>query len=58
MATVVKDGYHKFEDVYKDVPADQRPKATADAVRAKGGGPLLAAALLLFCGVGVALGLR
>src|SRR5215218_13993 len=26
MATVVKDGYHKFEDVYKDVPPDQRPK--------------------------------
>jgi D-xylose transport system substrate-binding protein len=26
MDTVVKDGYAKFEDVYKNVPADQRPK--------------------------------
>ncbi len=26
MTTVVKDGYVKFEDVYKNVPADQRPK--------------------------------
>jgi D-xylose transport system substrate-binding protein len=26
MTTVVKDGYAKFEDVYKNVPADQRPK--------------------------------
>ncbi|MGA9997209.1 MAG: substrate-binding domain-containing protein [Pyrinomonadaceae bacterium] len=30
MDTVVKDGYHKFEEVYKNVPADQRPKATAE----------------------------
>ena len=28
MSTVVKDGYHKYEDVYKDVPPDQRPKQT------------------------------
>lgn len=26
MSTVIKDGYAKFEDVYKNVPADQRPK--------------------------------
>ena len=26
MTTVVKDGYAKFEDVYANVPADQRPK--------------------------------
>jgi D-xylose transport system substrate-binding protein len=26
MATVIKDGYASFEDVYKNVPADQRPK--------------------------------
>jgi D-xylose transport system substrate-binding protein len=26
MDTVVKDGYHKFEDIYKNVPSDQRPK--------------------------------
>ena len=23
---VVKDGYHKFEDIYANIPADQRPK--------------------------------
>lgn len=26
MTTVIKDDYAKFEDVYKNVPADQRPK--------------------------------
>jgi D-xylose transport system substrate-binding protein len=26
MNTVIKDGYAKFEDVYKNVPAEQRPK--------------------------------
>lgn len=26
MSTVIKDGYAKFEDVYANVPADQRPK--------------------------------
>jgi D-xylose transport system substrate-binding protein len=26
MATVIKDGFAKFEDVYANVPADQRPK--------------------------------
>lgn len=26
MATVIKDGWAKFEDVYANVPADQRPK--------------------------------
>ena len=55
MATVVKDGYHKMEDVYKDVPRDQWPQATAGAGRKTGGVSLLAAALLLFCGLGVAL---
>jgi D-xylose transport system substrate-binding protein len=30
MDTVVKDGYHKMEDVYKDVPRDQWPKTTAE----------------------------
>jgi D-xylose transport system substrate-binding protein len=29
MDTVIKDGYHKMEDVYKDVPRDQWPKTTA-----------------------------
>src|SRR2546423_6107591 len=27
--TIIKDGYHKCEDVYKDVPSHQCPKATA-----------------------------
>jgi len=26
MTTIIKDGYAKFEDVYQNVPADQRPK--------------------------------
>jgi D-xylose transport system substrate-binding protein len=58
MATVIKDGYHKMEDVYRDVPRDQWPKTTAQGARGAGGGSLLAAALLLFCGLGVALKLR
>jgi D-xylose transport system substrate-binding protein len=29
MATVIKDGYHKLEDVYKNVPKDKWPQATA-----------------------------
>ncbi|HEX8355599.1 MAG TPA: substrate-binding domain-containing protein [Pyrinomonadaceae bacterium] len=58
MTTVIKDGYHKMEDVYRDVPREQWPKTTAGGRRGGGGGPLLAAALLLFCGLGVALKLR
>jgi len=26
MQTVIKDGYHKLEDVYKNVPKDQWPQ--------------------------------
>jgi D-xylose transport system substrate-binding protein len=26
METVIKDGYQKYEDVYKNIPPDQRPK--------------------------------
>ena len=29
MATIIKDGYHTVDEVYKNVPPDQRPKATA-----------------------------
>lgn len=29
METVIKDGYQKFDDVYKNIPKDQRPKQTA-----------------------------
>ena len=57
MTTVVKDGYHKYEDVYKDVPPDQRPKQTA-GIGHTDRGSLLAFAALFFCGVGVALRLR
>ncbi|MCA1618502.1 MAG: substrate-binding domain-containing protein [Acidobacteria bacterium] len=56
-ATVVKDGYHKCEDVYKDVPNHPCPKAAAGGARSPAG-PVLAAALLVFCGLGVALRLR
>jgi D-xylose transport system substrate-binding protein len=70
-ATIIKDGYHKCEDVYKDVPNHPCPPATAGA---EGGRPkteggsaaaggvhlpgrvsFLAAAALLLCGLGVAL---
>jgi D-xylose transport system substrate-binding protein len=59
MQTVIKDGYHKLEDVYKDVPRDQWPKAAADARRPEPGGVSLAAALaLLLGGLGMAIRLR
>ncbi|HEX8189524.1 MAG TPA: substrate-binding domain-containing protein, partial [Pyrinomonadaceae bacterium] len=57
MSTVVKDGYHKFEDVYKDVPPDQRPKQTAGMIHTDRGS-LLALAALLLGGLGLALRLR
>jgi D-xylose transport system substrate-binding protein len=57
MTTVVKDGYHKYEDVYKDVPPDQRPKQTAGLVHTDRGS-LLAFAALLLGGLGLALRLR
>jgi D-xylose transport system substrate-binding protein len=56
-ATIVKDGYHKCEDVYKDVPNHPCPKATAGGARGSAGS-LLAAALLVFCGLCVALKVR
>jgi D-xylose transport system substrate-binding protein len=57
MATIIRDGYHKFEDVYKDVPADQRPKQAAGIIHTDRGS-LLALAALLLGGLGVALRLR
>ncbi len=30
--TVIKDGYHKMEDVYKNVPRDQWPQTTAQII--------------------------
>ena len=53
MDTVVKDGYHKLEDVYKDVPRDQWPQARVSSVKLKGSG-LLAAALFGFAGLALA----
>jgi D-xylose transport system substrate-binding protein len=58
-STIVKDGYHKCEDVYKDVPGHQCPKTTASDLReSRAGSVLAAAALLLLGGLGVALRLR
>ena len=36
MQTVVKDGYHTMEEVYKNVPKDQWPKATASSAPERG----------------------
>ena len=33
--TVIKDGYQKLEDVYRNVPPDQRPKAKMEGSRRK-----------------------
>lgn len=63
MDTVIKDGYHKLEEVYQGVPKDQWPKQTASTTEG-GGQPAagsrrttLSAALavfgLLFVGVAV-----
>ena len=35
MDTVIKDGYHKCEDVYKDVPGHQCPKAQVQSSKFK-----------------------
>jgi D-xylose transport system substrate-binding protein len=49
--TIIKDGYHKCEDVYKDVQGHQCPKATASGGRRATTSPLAAAlTLLLTCG--------
>jgi D-xylose transport system substrate-binding protein len=46
MSTVIKDGYHKLEDVYKDVPREQWPKQTAGGRRQEAGG---SSAFAAFC---------
>ncbi|MFL6257469.1 MAG: sugar ABC transporter substrate-binding protein [Pyrinomonadaceae bacterium] len=56
-ATIIKDGYHKCEDVYKDVSGHQCPKQTA-GIGHTDRGALLALAALLLGGLGVALRLR
>ena len=50
MQTVIADGYHKYEDVYKNVPPEQRPKQTAAAGAALVL-PLLFLGATLFAGV-------
>ena len=49
MATIIKDGYHTVDEVYKNVPPDQRPKATAEGSRQKAAGSSLVAAFSLLC---------
>ncbi|HWS90854.1 MAG TPA: substrate-binding domain-containing protein [Pyrinomonadaceae bacterium] len=56
-ATIIKDGYHKCEDVYRDVPDHPCPKQTAKDER-RASGSLLASAALLLGGLGLALRLR
>lgn len=48
MQTVIKDGYHTMDEVYKNVPKDQWPKATASNPPDKESGLLFAAAGFLF----------
>lgn len=43
MQTVIKDGYHTMEEVYKNVPKDQWPKATASNSPDRESGLLFAA---------------
>ena len=50
-ATVVKDGYHTLEEVYKNVPKDQWPAAQAQ--RSKFNVQSLAFALSLIFGFGL-----
>ena len=52
-ATVIKDGYHKCADVYKDVPGHQCPAATA-GISHTPDGSLFAFAALLLGGLGLA----
>jgi D-xylose transport system substrate-binding protein len=48
LQTVVKDGYHSLEEVYKNVPKDQWPKQTASSAPSRQGGGLLAGVFALF----------
>lgn len=50
MDTVIKDGYHPMEEVYKNVPKDQWPKAVASNSPAKNGGLVFAAVCFFFAG--------
>ena len=48
MQTVIKDGYHTMEEVYKNVPKDQWPKATASNSSGKQSGLQFAAVGFFF----------
>ncbi len=50
METVIKDGYNTIDEVYKNVPRDQWPKAVASNSPVKTGGLLFAAVGFLFAG--------
>ncbi len=57
--TVVKDGYHKFEDVYVNVPADKRPAKPAGVAQGAKPGALFAALFLFFsAGLGLVVSRR
>jgi D-xylose transport system substrate-binding protein len=49
MQTVIKDGYHPMEEVYKNVPKDQWPKAAANS-RSPGHGAMFATIGLFLLG--------
>jgi D-xylose transport system substrate-binding protein len=51
MQTVVKDGYHTMEEVYKNVPKDQWPKATASNSPASDSGLMFALIGFFFAAV-------
>ena len=51
MQTVIKDGYHTLEEVYKNVPKDQWPKLTAGNSSAEENGLLFAAVGFFFAAV-------
>ncbi|HEV2704677.1 MAG TPA: substrate-binding domain-containing protein [Pyrinomonadaceae bacterium] len=47
MATVIKDGYHKMEDVYQNVPREQWPRAPQSGRREATGAEFVAAFALV-----------
>jgi len=51
MQTVIKDGYHTTEEVYKNVPKDQWPKATASNLPGRETGLLFASISFFFKGI-------
>lgn len=58
MDTVVKDGYHKYEDVYKNVPEGQRPPRPTASSNRRGASPYAFAAIFALFAGGVAVARR